>query len=109
MICRKSIFQLQCSNVLGHSLTISKIFHSLRNRVTSPNVYPGTHHLVPINLGASMKSSIASLVRKSAFTLCLSAIVLGGCASMSSAPAELADGVLTGPNGMRSEERRVGN
>ena len=47
-----------------------------------------------------MKSSIASLVRKSAFTLCLSAIVLGGCASMSSAPAKLADGVLTGPNGM---------
>jgi predicted lipoprotein with Yx(FWY)xxD motif len=47
-----------------------------------------------------MKSSIASLVRKSAFTICLSAIVLGGCASMSSAPAKLADGVLTGPNGM---------
>lgn len=47
-----------------------------------------------------MKSSIASLVRKSAFTICLSAIVLGGCASMSSAPAMLADGVLTGPNGM---------
>lgn len=47
-----------------------------------------------------MKSSIASLVRKSAFTICLSAIVLGGCASMSSAPTKLADGVLTGPNGM---------
>jgi predicted lipoprotein with Yx(FWY)xxD motif len=47
-----------------------------------------------------MKSSIASLVRKSVFTICLSATVLGGCASMSSAPAKLADGVLTGPNGM---------
>jgi len=47
-----------------------------------------------------MKSSIASLARKSAFTICLSAIILGGCASMSNAPATMADGILTGPNGM---------
>ncbi len=30
----------------------------------------------------------------------LSVALLGGCASMSSAPAKVADGVLTGPNGM---------
>lgn len=47
-----------------------------------------------------MKSSIASLARKSAFTICLSAIILGGCASMSNSPAKMADGILTGPNGM---------
>ena len=37
----------------------------------------------------------------SALALSLSAALLGGCASMtSSAPAKVADGVLTGPNGM---------
>jgi predicted lipoprotein with Yx(FWY)xxD motif len=47
-----------------------------------------------------MKSSITSLVRRSASTFCLIAVLLGGCASMSNAPAKVADGVLTGPNGM---------
>jgi len=47
-----------------------------------------------------MQSSISCLVRKSASTFCLTAILLGGCASMSNAPAKVADGVLTGPNGM---------
>ena len=37
----------------------------------------------------------------SALALSLTAAMLGGCASMaSSAPAKVADGVLTGPNGM---------
>ncbi len=47
-----------------------------------------------------MQSSISRLARKSASTFCLTAILLGGCASMASAPANVADGVLTGPNGM---------
>ena len=47
-----------------------------------------------------MQFSISCLVRKSASTFCLTAILLGGCASMSNAPAKVADGVLTGPNGM---------
>jgi len=47
-----------------------------------------------------MQFSISSFVRKSASTFCLTAILLGGCASMSNAPAKVADGVLTGPNGM---------
>lgn len=47
-----------------------------------------------------MKYSIPSLVRKSAFTLGLSAIMLGGCAAMANAPVKIADGVLVGTNGM---------
>lgn len=47
-----------------------------------------------------MHSSISSLVRKSAFTICLSATILGGCASVSNSPTKIADGVLTGTNGM---------
>jgi predicted lipoprotein with Yx(FWY)xxD motif len=47
-----------------------------------------------------MNSSIAFFARKSAFVICLSAIILGGCASMSNSPAKMADGILTGPNGM---------
>jgi predicted lipoprotein with Yx(FWY)xxD motif len=47
-----------------------------------------------------MNSSIASLARKSAFVISLTAIVLSGCASMSNVPAKVADGVLTGTNGM---------
>ena len=47
-----------------------------------------------------MNSSIASLARKSAFVISLTAILLSGCASMSNAPAKVADGVLTGTNGM---------
>lgn len=47
-----------------------------------------------------MNSSIACLARQSAFAISLTAILLGGCASMSNAPAKVADGVLTGPNGM---------
>ena len=47
-----------------------------------------------------MNSSIASLARKSAFVISLTAILLSGCASMSNVPAKVADGVLTGPNGM---------
>lgn len=32
--------------------------------------------------------------------LALSLLILGGCASMASSPAKVADGVLVGPNGM---------
>ena len=37
---------------------------------------------------------------RTASLLTLTAAVLSGCASMSSAPAKVADGVLVGPNGM---------
>jgi predicted lipoprotein with Yx(FWY)xxD motif len=46
-----------------------------------------------------MNLSFPSLNRFTAVAA-LSAALLGGCASMSSAPAMLAGGVLTGPNGM---------
>jgi predicted lipoprotein with Yx(FWY)xxD motif len=78
----------------------SKIFHSLRNKVTAPNVYACTHHLVLIKLGTSMKSSISSIVRKSAVTVGLSTLLLLTYAATSSLPAKIADGVLTGPNDM---------
>ncbi len=38
--------------------------------------------------------------RSFAWALTLGAALLGACASMASAPASVADGVLTGPNGM---------
>jgi len=47
-----------------------------------------------------MKYSIPSLVRKAAFTIGLSAAMLAGCASVANAPVKVADGVLTGTNGM---------
>lgn len=47
-----------------------------------------------------MKYSIASLVRTSAFTLGLSAMLAGAGAAAADAPVKLADGVLTGSNGM---------
>lgn len=49
-----------------------------------------------------MTFSAASRARRTTLALALTAAaILGGCASMSSsAPAMVADGVLTGPNGM---------
>ncbi len=47
-----------------------------------------------------MKSSLSSLVRKSAITLCLSTTFLVAYAATSSSPAKIADGTLTGPNDM---------
>ena len=47
-----------------------------------------------------MKYSIPSLVRQAAFTIGLSVTLLGGCASVANAPVKVADGVLTGANGM---------
>jgi predicted lipoprotein with Yx(FWY)xxD motif len=41
-----------------------------------------------------------SLSRSTYLVLTLSAALLGGCASMGKAPATVAEGVLTGPNGM---------
>lgn len=46
-----------------------------------------------------MNLSLFSLNRLTAVAA-LSAALLGGCASMSDAPAKVAGGVLTGPNGM---------
>lgn len=37
---------------------------------------------------------------RATLSLSLALILLGGCASMSAAPAKVADGVLVGPNGM---------
>ncbi|HOE42454.1 MAG TPA: hypothetical protein PLB25_12610, partial [Rhodoferax sp.] len=37
---------------------------------------------------------------RAALTLSLALGLLGGCASMTSAPAKVADGVLVGPGGM---------
>ena len=37
---------------------------------------------------------------RTALSLSLTLAVLGGCASMASAPVKVADGVLVGPNGM---------
>lgn len=42
----------------------------------------------------------ARLTYRTSLILALAAAMLGGCASMSNAPAKAADGVLTGPNGM---------
>lgn len=42
----------------------------------------------------------ATRARRTALILALTAAMLGGCASMANAPAKVADGVLTGPNGM---------
>ncbi|MDD2923665.1 hypothetical protein [Rhodoferax sp.] len=39
-------------------------------------------------------------ISRTAFTLSLSLATLAGCASMSSAPAQVSDGVLVGPSGM---------
>jgi predicted lipoprotein with Yx(FWY)xxD motif len=47
-----------------------------------------------------MKYSIASQARNAAFTLGLSAMLVGVCAAAPDAPVKLADGVLTGSNGM---------
>jgi predicted lipoprotein with Yx(FWY)xxD motif len=47
-----------------------------------------------------MKYSIASQVRNAAFTLGLSAMLVGAFAAAPDAPVKLADGVLTGSNGM---------
>lgn len=47
-----------------------------------------------------MKYPIASRLHKAAFTLCLSTLILGGCAALSNSPAKVADGILTGTNGM---------
>jgi predicted lipoprotein with Yx(FWY)xxD motif len=47
-----------------------------------------------------MKRSIAFLARQTASTVCLSVFLLAGCASVSNSPTKVADGVLTGPNGM---------
>ncbi|NMM12856.1 MAG: hypothetical protein HHJ17_04825 [Rhodoferax sp.] len=37
---------------------------------------------------------------RASLSLSLALILLGGCASMSAAPAKVADGMLVGPNGM---------
>ena len=37
---------------------------------------------------------------RTALSAALSLVLLGGCASMMAAPANVADGVLVGPNGM---------
>jgi predicted lipoprotein with Yx(FWY)xxD motif len=42
----------------------------------------------------------ATRARRTALILTLTAAMLGGCASMANAPAKVAEGVLTGPNGM---------
>lgn len=47
-----------------------------------------------------MKFSPSSLARRTAYAIGLSAALVSGCASVSSSPAKVADGVLTGPNGM---------
>ena len=68
--------------------------------MTPPNVYACKHPLVRIKLGSFMKSSIAFLARQTASTVCLSVVILAGCASVSNSPTKVADGVLTGSNGM---------
>lgn len=47
-----------------------------------------------------MKLTAAFHTRRTGLIFALSALMLGGCASMSSTPTKVADGVLTGPNGM---------
>jgi predicted lipoprotein with Yx(FWY)xxD motif len=47
-----------------------------------------------------MKKFLFSHARKASLVCAMSVVLLGACASMASAPAKLADGVLTGPNGM---------
>ena len=47
-----------------------------------------------------MSFSFQKPARSIAWALTLGAALLGACASMASAPANVADGVLTGPNGM---------
>ncbi len=47
-----------------------------------------------------MNHSFSSQTRQAALVVALSTVLLGGCASIGSAPAQVADGVLTGPKGM---------
>lgn len=47
-----------------------------------------------------MNLHFSQLPRKAALTLVLATALLGACTSMGKAPAMVADGVLTGPNGM---------
>ena len=41
-----------------------------------------------------------NFIPRTHLAFCLTLAVLGGCASMASTPAKVADGVLVGPNGM---------
>jgi predicted lipoprotein with Yx(FWY)xxD motif len=43
---------------------------------------------------------IMKFISRATLALSLTLAILGGCASMASAPAKVADGVLVGPNGM---------
>jgi predicted lipoprotein with Yx(FWY)xxD motif len=47
-----------------------------------------------------MMPSITSIARKSALLFALTTLALAACSSMPNAPVKVADGVLTGPNGM---------
>ncbi len=47
-----------------------------------------------------MNHSFSSQTRQAALVVALSTVLLGGCASIGSAPAQVADGVLAGPKGM---------
>ena len=47
-----------------------------------------------------MKTSLAFLARTSALSLCVSTLMLGASAALAEAPVKVADGILTGPNGM---------
>ncbi len=50
-----------------------------------------------------MKSSasfLAQATRQAASTVCLCVAILSGCASVANSPTKVADGVLTGANGM---------
>ena len=47
-----------------------------------------------------MKTSLSNLARNTALSLCCCTLVLGASAALADSPAKVADGILTGPNGM---------
>ncbi len=47
-----------------------------------------------------MKTSLSSFVRRSTLGLCYATLMLGASAALAEAPVKVANGILTGPNGM---------